>query len=148
MSCLDPANSYASSLCRHCVHSLKLRRRVPQRCLRASSKPANTSSAINNQNPTEGSHLISGSERVKFHRRPVLPHLQAEPPEVLLAPVYAVPTLPVKHRDAKASHLPTLLPNCSKEPHGRWASKQCIVTPRRRQIHTHLTTPSRRLQQV
>ncbi|KAG3141532.1 hypothetical protein PI124_g14360 [Phytophthora idaei] len=70
---------------------------------RASSKPANTSSAINNQNPTEGSHLISGSERVKFHRRPVLPHLQAEPPEVLLAPVYAVPTLPVKHRDAKAS---------------------------------------------
>ncbi|KAF1790428.1 MAATS1 domain [Phytophthora cactorum] len=115
---------------------------------RASSKPANTSSAINNQNPTEGSHLISGSERVKFHRRPVLPHLQAEPPEVLLAPVYAVPTLPVKHRDAKASHLPTLLPNCSKEPHGRWASKQCIVTPRRRQIHTHLTTPSRRLQQA
>ncbi|ETK96508.1 hypothetical protein L915_00786 [Phytophthora nicotianae] len=73
---------------------------------RASSKPVSTSSIINNQNPTEGSHLISGSERVKFHRRPVLPHLQAEPPEVLLAPVYVVPTLPVQHRDAKASTSP------------------------------------------
>ncbi|KAL3668275.1 hypothetical protein V7S43_006369 [Phytophthora oleae] len=70
---------------------------------RSSSKPASTSSSLNNQNPVEGSQLVSGSERVKFHRRPVLPHLQAEPPEVLLAPVYAASSSPVKHRDAKAS---------------------------------------------
>ncbi|KAF4047442.1 Cilia- and flagella-associated protein 91 [Phytophthora infestans] len=73
---------------------------------RAPSKPANTSSTINDQNPTEGSHLISGSERVKFHRRPVLPRLQAEPPEVLLAPTYVVPTLPLKHRDVKELNSP------------------------------------------
>ncbi|RLN63892.1 hypothetical protein BBJ28_00024595 [Nothophytophthora sp. Chile5] len=63
-----------------------------------SSKPASTSSTLSNQNPAEGSALVSGSERVKFHRRPVLPHLQAEPPEVLLAPAYASPTSPVKRR--------------------------------------------------
>ncbi|KAG7393508.1 hypothetical protein PHYPSEUDO_007345 [Phytophthora pseudosyringae] len=71
---------------------------------RASSKPASTSSTINNQNPTEGSQLVSGSQRAKFHRRPVLPHLEAEPPEVFLAPVYAaVPTTHIKHQDPKAS---------------------------------------------
>ncbi|KAG7401213.1 hypothetical protein PHYBOEH_002397 [Phytophthora boehmeriae] len=69
---------------------------------RASSKPASTSSTINNQNPAQGSDLVSGSERVKFHRRPVLPHLQAESPEVLLAPVYSVPSPTTKlQEDAK-----------------------------------------------
>jgi hypothetical protein len=71
---------------------------------RSSSKSASTSSTISNQNPSEGSHLVSGSQRVKFHRRPVLPHLQAEPPEVLLAPVFAAPpSPPAKRREAKSS---------------------------------------------
>ncbi|GMF10576.1 unnamed protein product [Phytophthora lilii] len=70
---------------------------------RSSSKPASTSSTINNQNSAEGSHLVSGSQRVKFHRRPVLPHLQAESPEVLLAPVFAAPTPPVKRKGAPKS---------------------------------------------
>ncbi|KAL4136716.1 hypothetical protein KRP22_000244 [Phytophthora ramorum] len=70
---------------------------------RASSKPASTVSSIGNQNPAEGNELVSGSQRVKFHRRPVLPHLQTEPPEVLLAPVYAASAPPVKHRDTKLS---------------------------------------------
>lgn len=54
-------------------------------------------SSNNNQHPaTEGYAMVSGRERAKYFRRPVLPHLLAEPPEVLLAPV-AVPST-VKRR--------------------------------------------------
>ncbi|CEG40752.1 protein maats1 [Plasmopara halstedii] len=68
---------------------------------RATSNLPSTSSISNNQNATEGSQLVSGTQRVKFYRCPVLPHLQAEPPEVLLAPVYSVPIPPLKARDAQ-----------------------------------------------
>lgn len=41
--------------------------------------------------------MVSGAERTKFFKRPVLPHLQAEPPEVVLSPV-AAPQSTVKKR--------------------------------------------------
>uniref|UniRef100_K3X4B1 Cilia- and flagella-associated protein 91 n=1 Tax=Globisporangium ultimum (strain ATCC 200006 / CBS 805.95 / DAOM BR144) TaxID=431595 RepID=K3X4B1_GLOUD len=52
------------------------------------SKPptAATSSNNNNNNSTAGYVMVSGAERPKFFRRPILPHLQAELPEVLLSP--------------------------------------------------------------
>lgn len=55
---------------------------------RAASKAASTSSgaASSAGNPTLGYERVSGPERAKFFKRPVLPHLQAERPEVLLAP--------------------------------------------------------------
>lgn len=41
----------------------------------------------------EGYAMVSGAERTKFFKRPVLPHLQAEPPEVVLSPVAAPSTV-------------------------------------------------------
>lgn len=55
------------------------------------------SSSNNNHNPMEGYAMVSGAERTKFFKRPVLPHLQAEPPEVVLSPV-TVPSSTVKKR--------------------------------------------------
>ena len=33
-------------------------------------------------NPSEGSEAISGSQRVKYFKRPILPYVQAVPPEM------------------------------------------------------------------
>lgn len=55
---------------------------------RAASKAVSTSSGPASAvgSPTLGYDRVSGPERAKFFKRPVLPHLQAERPEVLLAP--------------------------------------------------------------
>lgn len=55
---------------------------------RAASQTASTNSGPASAvgNPTLGYDKVSGPERAKFFKRPVLPHLQAEHPEVLLAP--------------------------------------------------------------
>ncbi|KAJ0402127.1 hypothetical protein P43SY_000442 [Pythium insidiosum] len=62
--------------------------------------------ASNNQKSRTGSAnqappgygAISGAHRVKYHQRPVLPHLHAEPPEVLLAPTAPPASLGAKKR--------------------------------------------------
>lgn len=59
-----------------------------------------------NNNPTEGYAMVSGAERTKYFRRPVLPHLQAEPPEVHLAPV-AVPSTVKKRLNDEDAYAPT-----------------------------------------
>ncbi|GMF17753.1 unnamed protein product [Phytophthora fragariaefolia] len=93
---------------------------------RSTSKPASTSSTINNQNPVEGNHLVSGSQRVKFHRRPVLPHLQAEPPEVLLAPVFAPPAPPAKRQAPLKSSIPTYIASDAVEGNTRSVGIQTV----------------------
>lgn len=57
---------------------------------------------VSNNNPTEGYAKVSGPERAKFFRRPVLPHLLAEPPEVLLAPVVVPSTVKKRLQDEDA----------------------------------------------
>lgn len=46
--------------------------------------------------------MVSGAERSKFFRRPILPHLQAEPPEVLLSPVPVPSTVKKRLHDEEA----------------------------------------------
>ncbi|TYZ67704.1 hypothetical protein PybrP1_005818 [[Pythium] brassicae (nom. inval.)] len=63
--------------------------------------------STNNQHTAiEGYAMVSGPERAKFFRRPVLPHLLAEPPEVLLAPV-AVPSAIKKRLQDEDAVAPT-----------------------------------------
>lgn len=64
------------------------------------------SSSNNNHNSMEGYAMVSGAERTKFFKRPVLPHLQAEPPEVVLSPAAAPPSTVKKrhlHEDDASS---------------------------------------------
>lgn len=62
---------------------------------RAGPSKASTSKAVavkvQTIDPVPGYDRVSGPERAKFFKRPVLPHLQAERPEVLLAPPVQVP---------------------------------------------------------
>ncbi|TMW57382.1 hypothetical protein Poli38472_003307 [Pythium oligandrum] len=69
----------------------------------ASSTKASISN--NNHAGVEGYAHVSGKERVKYSQRPVLPHLHAESPEVLLAPV-PVPSN-VKKRSQDEDMAPT-----------------------------------------
>lgn len=70
-------------------------------------KPGRLKSAIvSSNNPTEGYTLVSGHERPKYFRRPILPHLQAEPPQVLLAPV-PVPSTVKKRLQEEEMDAPT-----------------------------------------
>lgn len=73
------------------------------------SKPGRSSlksAIVSSNNPTEGYALVSGNERPKYFRRPILPHLQAEPPEVLLAPV-PVPSTVKKRLHEEETYAPT-----------------------------------------
>ncbi|KAF1336372.1 Protein maats1, partial [Globisporangium splendens] len=54
------------------------------------SKPPTAATSSNNNNSNNNSMagyaMVSGAEQPKFFCRPILPHLQAESPEVLLSP--------------------------------------------------------------
>ncbi|DBA02462.1 TPA: hypothetical protein N0F65_008676 [Lagenidium giganteum] len=65
---------------------------------RAAVRASVTTVGSSNQGP-EGYALVSGSERPKFFKRPVLPHLQADQPEVLFAPIAAAPSAHKRNED-------------------------------------------------